>query len=286
MTDAEKSDEKSELLKTALGRHAEDFAEASEGVGTDIGKAVGHVAALIEAVLRPLSWARSGIDWSQEKIVQGVASKLAKHDRAQIEPPKLLIAGPIIEQARFANEEPILFEKYENLLANALLKDTKNIIHPGYAKILNNMSPIDAYLFDNICDEIISQREEIDNDFEDALAAIDLKRFYGNNNWELYIGNFCMPISNTMAALNLNQNDLKLLEISIDNLERLRLIRTEDRYTVYDDNDYYQQLEMNEIIINAIKEIESKNLTADIVEKCISVTRFAFGFRRATSKPR
>tara|TARA_R110001583_G_scaffold195306_1_gene371602 strand:+ start:4175 stop:4852 length:678 start_codon:yes stop_codon:yes gene_type:complete len=61
---------------------------------------------------------------------------------------KAEIAGPILMNLRFMDESSPLHKAYLNLLKSAINSDTRDYIHPGYVKTIEQISPHDARLLE------------------------------------------------------------------------------------------------------------------------------------------
>jgi hypothetical protein len=57
------------------------------------------------------------------------------------------IAGPALMNLRFLDEQSELKELYLNLLRHAIDSETRDLVHPGFVKVLERLAPWDAQLF-------------------------------------------------------------------------------------------------------------------------------------------
>ncbi|QQE12118.1 DUF4393 domain-containing protein [Planctomycetota bacterium] len=85
-------------------------------------------------------------DWMCSKVLE----KFAGEDPANIQSPKLSIAGPIIMNMHFAYEEEHLKEMYANLLAAAMHKKKADSVHPSYVHVLQQLSPDEALILEYV----------------------------------------------------------------------------------------------------------------------------------------
>ena len=86
-----------------------------------------------------------------EHIVKKINQQVEPENRTTAES---YIAGPILENLRYQNDDSIITECFINLLCRAVDKDRKKEAHPGFIKILENLSPDEALLI-----YVLSKRE-------------------------------------------------------------------------------------------------------------------------------
>jgi len=68
----------------------------------------------------------------------------------QVEAPPE-VAGPVLMNLRFIGDDNILKELYLNLLARAIDTERKEEAHPGFIKLIEQMSPSEAMTFKYLC---------------------------------------------------------------------------------------------------------------------------------------
>lgn len=58
--------------------------------------------------------------------------------------PKLQVVGPAVEAAKYCLQEPQISEMFQNLIANATDTRYQMEVHPSFAAIISQLSPLDA----------------------------------------------------------------------------------------------------------------------------------------------
>ena len=122
-----------ELLKEVYG----DLAKP--GV-SQVGKALSAVLGLGNTVLYPLHLINEKTRITLESNLQKYREKLKNIPDEKIIPVPPEIGVPIAEKLVYVSNEE-LSEMYLNLLANASHSDKASIAHPGFSKIIENLSP-------------------------------------------------------------------------------------------------------------------------------------------------
>lgn len=93
------------------------------------------------APLNSLIWGYDRIaDWLQSRL----EAKLQDVPPERIVTPLPTIAGPAVENLRFAAEEPTLREMYATLLATAMDANTVHLAHPSFVEVIKQLTPDEA----------------------------------------------------------------------------------------------------------------------------------------------
>lgn len=104
------------------------------------------LATIAEAVKISLAPLEAGI-WGYERIKQWLSLRvtriLADRETKKIEAPPLSIAGPLVFQLIFAQDEPSLQELYASLLASAM-DPRKPVAHPSFVSIIQQLTSDEA----------------------------------------------------------------------------------------------------------------------------------------------
>lgn len=119
------------------------------------------VARLVLAPIQLLGAFQDRLELIVERISQRV-------DPSKITPVDPYIAGPILQNLKYLSEKSILTECFINLLCRAIDKDRKNEAHPGFIKVIENLSPDEVLLL-----YILSKRE---------LEIVDTMEYDAGNN--------------------------------------------------------------------------------------------------------
>nr|NJM04522.1 DUF4393 domain-containing protein [Desulfobacula sp.] len=78
-----------------------------------------------------------------ERIVIKISGKVSPENLTKA---PTNIAGPILENLRYSNDDSIITECFINLLAKAIDKTKQDQAHPGFIKTLENLSPDEVLL--------------------------------------------------------------------------------------------------------------------------------------------
>lgn len=145
------------VTSTALTPAAQVFSQTTGQAGEKFGQAFNLVAdnALVlsktlDSLLAPLRLWVYGYEQIRSKLGPLVTERIQHIPHDRIQPPPLLIAGPIAEAAKFSMEEPSLADLFANLLASAMDKAHAHKAHPSFVEAIKQMSPDDAVLIKEI----------------------------------------------------------------------------------------------------------------------------------------
>lgn len=190
----------------------------------ETGKTLSIVPETINAALVPLKKWIIGRKYSLRETEILLAKKLEKIESQDIVEPETYIGVPAIQSISYCMNNEVLRNLYANLLANAMNKNVKDAVHPSFVNIINQMSPVDAIVFKNICES-------------DTRPLITLSfRFDNNHGRTDYLYNVSW----------INKYDYGTVCVSIDNLVRMGLIKIpEDKH--YLDNSVYDKVRENVI---------------------------------------
>lgn len=118
---------------------------AYEDLVTDSAKQAGHLAAdtfkvfrLFTAPIQLLATAQDRFELWLNKVRDAVPPERQVEAAPEI-------AGPVLMNLRFMSDVNELRELYLNLLKLAIDRDYRNKAHPGYVKIIEQLSPRDAH---------------------------------------------------------------------------------------------------------------------------------------------
>ena len=79
-----------------------------------------------------------------DSFKQSIAANINNIPAERLREPTLQIAGQALEKSKYCVEETELREMFANLIARSMDSDYNNEIHPSFAEIISQMSPIDA----------------------------------------------------------------------------------------------------------------------------------------------
>jgi hypothetical protein len=168
----------------------------------ELGGGLATVAKAVKISLAPLEATIWGYERIREWLSLRVTSILAERRTAEIQPPPLSLAGPLIVQMLFAAEEPDLREMYASLLASAMDNATASPAHPSFVALIQQLTPDEA--------KIIGQ-----------LSSIEEK-------WPTWAGDqesSDLEVAMRRLCVEANVIDSTNVDLYIENLLRLQLLR-------------------------------------------------------------
>jgi len=199
-----------------------------------------------------------------------------------ISPEKIIqgddfIALPVIQTITDCMDNKLLREMSTSLLVNSMNVDYKHYVHPAFADIIKQLSPIDAYLIKNenylkdYCPiiRIFKCEEKIENDFE--MTNAEMPEFFTANYKTPVFSNYSLPIDGDIF-------DVEARSISIFNLHRLGLINVGYVERIIKPNSYktlYNDLKTNETYYKIpLKEAIQDNQLLGLTRGYVSPTEF------------
>ena len=163
-----------------------------------------------------------------EKYANEVKSGIEKIPEENIQEPKMSVVGPALEASKFYIEEDEIRGMFAKLIASSMDKTQSINIHPSFVEIIKVLSPLDAknlYSLYHGGDETISKIRVTNKE---------------NGN---YTDHF-----NHIFLGNPECQDNNLIEFSIDNLIRLKLVDVS--YSKYkSDDSLYDKHRENELFL-------------------------------------
>lgn len=178
-----------------------------------------------------------------EKYANEVKSGIEKIPEENIQEPKMSVVGPALEASKFYIEEDEIRGMFAKLIASSMDKTQSINIHPSFVEIIKVLSPLDAknlYSLYHGGDETISKIRVTNKE---------------NGN---YTDHF-----NHIFLGNPECQDNNLIEFSIDNLIRLKLVDVS--YSKYkSDDSLYDKHRENELFLKfktEQEEVQQHNTT-------------------------
>ena len=178
-----------------------------------------------------------------EKYANEVKSGIEKIPEENIQEPKMSVVGPALEASKFYIEEDEIRGMFAKLIASSMDKTQSINIHPSFVEIIKVLSPLDAknlYSLYHGRDETIS-KIRVTNKENDSYTDHFNHVFLGNPECR----------------------DNNLIESSIDNLIRLKLVDVS--YSEYkSDDSLYDKHRENELFLKfkaEQEEVQQHNTT-------------------------
>jgi Abortive infection alpha len=136
---------------TALDHGVNQLSRAAKGDGTNPNEVAGLgskdialVAEAVEVVLAPLKLLVYGFAELEQLFLPMVAERynaIPEHRRLR---PPLAIAGPTIEAAKYATEQPEICALLANILASSMDAVTSGNVHPAFVDIVKQLTTDEA----------------------------------------------------------------------------------------------------------------------------------------------
>lgn len=122
------------------------YDDAIQPVARQVGKSLETLGGVINVALAPVALMVHGYEIIQENLKRKLEQKLKNVPKERIVQPPLTVVGPLLDQYRFASEQPDLGELYENLLASAMDEQTVRSAHPAFVHLVSQLCPDEAKL--------------------------------------------------------------------------------------------------------------------------------------------
>lgn len=206
------------------------YEDAAKQTVEETGKILGRLPRLINAVLAPLDTWILNKEYNIAETKKLLEIKLQNIDPEKIVTPEPYVAIPAIQAISYSMNSDELREMYANLLAKSMTTYTKESVHPTFVETIKQMSPVDAKVFKHLSKERNS-------------AMVYLKHKFESGGYDI--------LATNITGLSFAPHNI--LAASIDNLEKLKLIRIPfDEYLtsdspyqkIYDSNEYKSLLKL------------------------------------------
>lgn len=126
---------------------------------SQVGNAVGSLIRLVALPITFLGLTAEELEKKYAKFIQKTLEKVPEKKRID---PKAVVAAPLLDHVKFVFDEENLSEMFSNLLANAMMENVEAMVHPAFAEMLKQLSPLDAeFMFLYFKDEDIVEQEDI-----------------------------------------------------------------------------------------------------------------------------
>lgn len=168
-------------------------------------------------------------DHDLQELKDGLDKKISNKPEEALCDPKLQVAGPAIEAAKYCLQEPQIREMFQNLIANAADSRYQQEVHPAFPAMITQMSPLDA---ENLA--LFQQSEQ--------YPIAEYRYICYNHSYKVMLTN-CFFSNPHMQEFD----DILLQSASLSSLDRQGLV-TISYNTHLTDADSYTSFENNEII--------------------------------------
>ena len=136
-----------ELVSQTAGKTYDDLAHPTA-------QATGEIISFIPRTIRVWfgkweKWILNG-EYAIRETEKHLEEKLKHIPEDKIVEPEPYVVVPAIQQLSYSLDSEELRELYANLLASSINADTKKNVHPSFAEIIKQLSPLDARVVEMI----------------------------------------------------------------------------------------------------------------------------------------
>lgn len=183
------------------------------------GQIVSFIPRIVKVWLKDLEkWILNG-EYAIKEIEVLMEEKLKNIPEEKIVDPEPYVAVPAIQQLSYSFDSEELRELYANLLVSSMNIDKKDNVHPAFVDIIKQLTPCEAKLlsciYNNQLKGICLKSEKI----YIVTSTVDVK--YHSTEINYAIKNSKHESLNYIVSL-----EKHILQICLDNLERLGLLKT------------------------------------------------------------
>lgn len=230
------------------------------------GKTLDLIPRTINCLLSPLELFLCKTEYSFEKSKAVISNKLKGIPAEDLTAPENYVAVPALQYLIYAIDSDELRNLYANLLAKAMYRPTKETVHPSFVEIIKQLSPVDANIFQTICE----------SEARPLLALSAVKKNY-TEHIKLELASTISATSNDITPWTMHSYDEIVLSLST--LERLGLIDCSSTPSYTDDKlyDNVRQTDAYKEIKQGLEE-EFPTLTIEETKKMIIVKPVGIAF--------
>lgn len=214
------------------------YQDTIQPAAKEMGKTLEVVAKTVNMAIAPLSAMVWGYEQIKDFVDKRVSEKLSETPEEEIVSPEAHVAGPALEALKYSGAVEELRELYANLIASSMDSKTQNSAHPSFVEIIKQLSSKDAKLLSYFSSFDGEPVIRIRNERKDGKGGSD------------HIRHFTLIGEKTGCDEPFN------CSASLDNLQRLGLIKIPDIYKLIAE-DIYSPLEEHPIITTETKKINA-----------------------------
>ncbi|MCD9524783.1 DUF4393 domain-containing protein [Photobacterium carnosum] len=222
------------LEKIALERSKDFYDDAISPSAKKAGEAIETLASLFsDVLLYPVKKANENYKYKYKLFKDELSKKTENIPHENAVDPSLIIAGPVLENLKYAFDEKHIRNMYLDLLSNAMDSSKSNLVHPSFVDVIKNLSPNDALVLKEI------KRKS-------QIPAVKIVMQYGDR-----------IIVDAMPSIFAPSIELGLdpfyVSLSVQNLIRLGIVNYYNVNVIYYD---YNGLSEHVFVKNRIKEVQ------------------------------
>ncbi len=265
------------------------YVDSIQPAARETGKALGHVASVINSALRPLRSMQLSWDLMFDRLDGWLAERLKNTPPDQIVEPPPTIAGGVVTGLLYASDEPELRELFVQLLATSMVSTTQPLAHPAFAEFLKQMTPIEARIVSYLVAAqhvpyvlIRAHTPTAGTDYthwKDPCSELTDAEIFALLERPVHSG-WNQEIRLTLFDIRQVLSPAPYLIAAFQNLARLGLVVVDDHKQV-EDRDVYKELVRSPTMFAVCKEIRSQGLLPKISRGVITITDYGEQFLKA-----
>lgn len=252
-----------EIVTTAIKTAAKDsslikdiYKDTLQPATKNLGQALGTLSSTLNVLLAPFSWAVYGFNQIDSLVKSKLEEKLSNTPLENLREPEPNIVIPAYEALRYTLDKENLREMYINLISNSMKIDTANYVHPAFVEVIKQFSFFDAELLEKLFGTSFTPIPKVKVRIQ--------KSQYDNTGFDLYDS----IISNNFYDFHYTIK----YNISLDNLERLKIIKVHDNNQLLNENEYESII--NNFNIDLHQKMFPDLSYVNLIKGSISLTNF------------
>ncbi|WP_217588771.1 DUF4393 domain-containing protein [Lentibacillus saliphilus] len=247
-----------EIITSGLMTFGAGFATSSITKAQGPGRALDDIMALVgfEKLHEVAEKKREKREQNVKNYKESIAQKIASIPEEKLQEPPLSLVGPALEASKYYIEEETLREMFSNLIASSMNSSQSNLVHTSYVDIIRQLSPHDAHILKEFKKMSLSV-----NAPHPIMSMVIHSEGEGTKT--------IFP----MIALFEENIDFFNNAPSINNLERLGIIKTSFTTYLHDDNEYNFIRDHH-----AVKSVLEKNKHMTLKKGSFVLTNFGENF--------
>lgn len=215
------------LVEKAIEQSGGVIEKAYDDLAHPTAKSVGNTLSLLPRTVgvwlgKWEKWVINGEE-SIRRTAQAVEEKASKIPEDKLTEPEPYVAIPAVQQLSYCYDSEELRELYANLLVSSMNIDTKYYVHPSFVDMIKQLSPMDAKAL-----EAMKQRQS-------ALPIVTVRlNFKESKTFNELLVDYSIDLFPLF-------NDTRILNASLQNLDRLgiikirydQVVKPDERYNVF-----------------------------------------------------
>lgn len=246
------------IITSSLMTFGAGFTTAAITKAQGPGKALDDIMTLVgfERLHEVAEKKRAKRDYNIQMYKESIAQKVSTIPEENLQDPPLSIVGPALEASKYYIEEEVLREMFSSLISSSMNSDRNDAVHTSFIELIKQLNTHDADILIKIKNRSLKPT---------SLYPI-MKMKHNNENSSFKI---------IFPLIVLFEDDISFLKNtpSINNLERLGVLKTTFGTFLNDDNAY--DFIRNH---NQVQSVIDKNPTFSLDKGSLSLTDYGENF--------